>query len=179
MASSGLNSIALSKSFNGKAQAELQMNDLKSAFHDLNYALELKWDYPEPYYTRGVARAELEDYSLALSDLNKALTVLHYEDDEFIQTCNMLGLYRYFSSRNQLQEAKYYLRRAERAAHSIENFELLDIIYGEYIRLSHESLNIDPEMKTRVTKFIDWMSKNNDTDSIIINYQNWLSEKLK
>ncbi len=80
-----------------------------------------------------------------LSDLNKALTVLHYEDDEFIQTCNMLGLYRYFSSRNQLQEAKYYLRRAERAAHSMENFELLDIIYGEYIRLSHESLNIDPE----------------------------------
>ncbi len=80
-----------------------------------------------------------------LADLNKALTVLHYDEDEFIHTCNMLGLFRYFSSRNQLQEAKYYLRRAERAAQKIENFELLDIIYGEYIRLSHESLNINPE----------------------------------
>jgi len=81
-----------------------------------------------------------------LSDLNKALTVMQYEEDNFIQTCNMLGLYRNFSTRNQLQEAKYYLRRAERSAKSMENFGLLDIIYGEYIRLSYESLNIDPEI---------------------------------
>lgn len=80
-----------------------------------------------------------------LSDLNKSLTVLHYDDDAFIHSCHMLALYRHFFSHNLLEEARYYLRRAERSAASIENFELLDIIFGEYIRLSHETLQIDPE----------------------------------
>lgn len=80
-----------------------------------------------------------------LSDLNKSLTVMNYEEDDFIYTCNLLGLYRYFSKKNQLQEARYYLKRAEQHADAIEHFELLDIIYGEYIRLSHESMHINPE----------------------------------
>jgi len=80
-----------------------------------------------------------------LTEINKALTVLHYEEDDFVLACNLLGLYRYFSIRNQLAEARFYLRKAERAALSIESFELLDFIYGEYIRLSNEMLTIDPE----------------------------------
>ena len=56
-----------------------------------------------------------------------------------------MALYRYFSSRNMLQEARYYLRRAEKDTESIEHFELLDIIYGEYIKHSHETLNVNPE----------------------------------
>lgn len=81
-----------------------------------------------------------------LSDLNKSLSVLHYEDDSFIHACHMLALFKHFFSRNLLEEARYYLRRAERSASAIENYELLDIIYGEYIRISHESLQIDPEI---------------------------------
>lgn len=80
-----------------------------------------------------------------LSEVNKSLSTLHYDEDAFIHACNMLALYRYFSSRNMLQEARYYLRRAEKDAESIEHFELLDIIYGEYIKHSHETLNINPE----------------------------------
>lgn len=81
-----------------------------------------------------------------LTDLNKSLTILHYEDDDFIHCCHMLALYRYFINRNQLQEAKFYLRRAEKNAAAIENYELLDIVFGEYIRLSHETLQINPEV---------------------------------
>ena len=80
-----------------------------------------------------------------LHELNKSLTVLHYEEDEFVYTCNLLGLYRYFSLRNKLDEAQFYLNKAEKSASSIENFELLDIIYGEYIKLSNDILMIDPE----------------------------------
>lgn len=80
-----------------------------------------------------------------LGDLNKSLSVLHYDDDSFIHACHMLALYRYFFSRNLLDEARYYLKKSERSAEAIENYELLDIIYGEYIRISHESLQINPE----------------------------------
>jgi hypothetical protein len=80
-----------------------------------------------------------------LSEVNKSLSTLHYEVVDFIHACHMMALYRYFSSRNMLQEARYYLRRAEKDAESIEHFELLDIVYSEYIKHSHETLNINPE----------------------------------
>ncbi|MBK7967001.1 MAG: hypothetical protein IPK10_18170 [Bacteroidetes bacterium] len=65
-----------------------------------------------------------------LSDLNKSLSVLHYEDDAFVHACHMLALYKFFFSKNLLEEASYYLRRCERSAESIENYELLDIVFG-------------------------------------------------
>lgn len=80
------------------------------------------------------------------NDINKSLTIHHFDDDDFIYACHMLALYRFFSSRNLWNESHYYLRKAESCAVSMENFELLDLIYGEYIRLSHETLHINPEL---------------------------------
>jgi hypothetical protein len=81
-----------------------------------------------------------------IGDLNKSLTIHHFEEDDFIYGCHMLALYHFFSVRNLWHEAHYYLKKAESCAKSIENFELLDLIYGEYIRLSHETLHINPEL---------------------------------
>ena len=80
-----------------------------------------------------------------LSDLNKSITIQHFEDDDFIYTCHMLALYKYFADNNKLKEAEYYLKKAEAGAKSLESFELMDIIYGEYIRLSQDTLHINPE----------------------------------
>lgn len=80
-----------------------------------------------------------------LNDLNKSISIQHFEDDDFIYTCHMLALYKYFADNNKLKEAEYYLKKAEGGAKSLESFELLDIIYGEYIRLSQETLHINPE----------------------------------
>ncbi len=80
-----------------------------------------------------------------LNDLNKSISIQHFEDDDFIYTCHMLALYKYFADNNKLKEAEYYLKKAEGGAKSLESFELLDIIYGEYIRLSQETWHINPE----------------------------------
>ena len=80
-----------------------------------------------------------------LVELNKSLSMMHYEDDDFILACNMLALYKYFSSRNQLKESQFYLRKAEKSAEAIEHYELLDIIYGEYIKRSKDAMSINPE----------------------------------
>ena len=81
-----------------------------------------------------------------LNDVNKSLSIQHFEDSDFIYTCHMLALFKYFSTRNSWKEAHYYLKKAEAGAKAIESYELLDIIYGEYIRMSHESLHINPEL---------------------------------
>ncbi|MFM7014860.1 MAG: hypothetical protein ACKOX3_00895 [Bacteroidota bacterium] len=80
-----------------------------------------------------------------LGDINKSLTLLHYEENDFMVALHTLSLYHFYSQKNKLSEARYYLRKAEKIAQQMEHNELLDIIYGEYIQLSYSSMNINPE----------------------------------
>src|SRR5688500_9796297 len=45
-----------------------------------------------------------------LEDVNRALTTLYYDEDEYIHTLHMLALYRHFAAMNRQEEARYYLR---------------------------------------------------------------------
>src|SRR5258705_12184761 len=78
-------------------------------------------------------------------DINKSLTIQHFDDEETIHVFHLLALVRYYMTKNSVQAAHYFLRKAESKAKSIENFELLDVIYGEFISLSHEKISINPE----------------------------------
>ncbi|MEO8086599.1 MAG: hypothetical protein ABI763_07255 [Bacteroidota bacterium] len=80
-----------------------------------------------------------------LSDVSKSLMVQHFDDDELIYALHLLALEKFYFNRNQIRIAYYFLKKAEVEAKRIENFELLDIIYGEYIRLSREMMTINPE----------------------------------
>jgi tetratricopeptide (TPR) repeat protein len=44
-----------------------------------------------------------------------------------------------------IKVAHFFLKKAEEQSLKNENYELLDIIYGDYIRLSHEMTSINPE----------------------------------
>lgn len=80
-----------------------------------------------------------------LQDLNKSTLIQHYDDDETGYTLHLLALEKFYFSRNNTRVANYFLKKAEAEARKTENFELLDIIYGDFIRLSHELLSINPE----------------------------------
>ena len=80
-----------------------------------------------------------------LNDVSKSLMVQHFDDDELIYALHLLALEKFHFNRNQVRIALYFLKKAEAEARRIENFELLDIIYGEYIRLSREMMTINPE----------------------------------
>src|SRR6185436_16329204 len=78
-------------------------------------------------------------------DINKSLTIQHFDDEETIHVFHLLALVRFYMNKNSVEAAHYFLRKAESKARSIENFELLDVIYGDFIRLSHEKISINPE----------------------------------
>jgi len=80
-----------------------------------------------------------------LNDLNKSLMIQHFDDDESIFPLYLLALEKFYLSRNNIKVALYFLRKAEEQSKKTENYELLDIIYGDYIRLSHEMPSINPE----------------------------------
>lgn len=80
-----------------------------------------------------------------LDEVNKSLLLQHFEEDDTMSIHHLLSRVRFFFLKRNFSPALFFLKKAESSALRIENYELLDIIYGEYIKLSHELMNIDPE----------------------------------
>lgn len=79
------------------------------------------------------------------SELSKSLMVQHFEGEDVTQAINLYNLARHYISRNLYSLAEHFLAKAEKRALALENLELLDLIYTEFIRLSQELMSINPE----------------------------------
>ncbi len=80
-----------------------------------------------------------------LEDINKSLLSLHYDVSHPNHSFTYLSLSRHFFHKNAFDLAFRYLKKAEKIAEKSNQYEVLDIIYTDYIRLSHETLEVDPE----------------------------------
>ena len=87
-----------------------------------------------------------------LEDIGYNLSLLHFSKHESNNLYLLLGLYNIFISRNEPAIALFYLKKAEKRALQIENFELLDIIYASFIKLSNDHTGINPEIYIRHRK---------------------------
>ncbi|MFN4124126.1 MAG: hypothetical protein ACK4GL_12580 [Flavobacteriales bacterium] len=79
-----------------------------------------------------------------LEELSHSLVIQHHDKEELLKLLNLIGLVRIFFRKQAYRLALHYLKKAEKRAHHLEQFELLDFIYAEYIKLSHELLEINP-----------------------------------
>ncbi len=80
-----------------------------------------------------------------LSDLNKSISIQHFEEEDIISALHLLALSRFYFIKNNMDASYYFLKKAESKAQAVENYELLDVIFGEFIRLSHEKTSVNPE----------------------------------
>ncbi|MBL0310179.1 MAG: hypothetical protein IPP77_11030 [Bacteroidetes bacterium] len=81
-----------------------------------------------------------------LEDLGYNLTLLHYGKHETNGLFLLMSLHNIFMARNQPDIALYYLKKAERRAQQLEHFEMLDMIYASYVRISADLTEINPEL---------------------------------
>ncbi len=79
-----------------------------------------------------------------MNDINKSLLLLHYDKNEFTVVLNLISLAKLFNSKGEFTIAYGYLKQAEQKANKNEFFDLLDLIYSDLIKLSHESVEFDP-----------------------------------
>jgi hypothetical protein len=91
-----------------------------------------------------------------IEDLNRCLFLQHYDKDDVLYLYHLMMISRIYASRSRHQLALHFLKKAEARARKLENNELLDIIYGEFIQLSHQLLTINPET------YIELRKKNSD-----------------
>jgi hypothetical protein len=87
-----------------------------------------------------------------LEDIGYNLSLLHFSKHESNNLYLLLGLYNIFISRNEPDIALFYLKKAEKRALLIENFEILDIIYANFVKLSYDLTGINPEVYIRHRK---------------------------
>ncbi len=78
-------------------------------------------------------------------DIGISLSLLHYNASDVNSILNHYLLAKLFISRNKRDLSLHYMAKAEKKAGAIEAFHLLDMLYNEYIKLSHEILDINPE----------------------------------
>ena len=89
-----------------------------------------------------------------IEDIGDSLLLLHTHKNELYELLQFIQLFHIYYSRNLYKTCLFYLRKAERLANSIENYELLDIVYASFIRLSANMIEIEPSV------YIDKRSKN-------------------
>ena len=78
------------------------------------------------------------------NDINKSLLLLNFNKSEYNNVVNSMSLAKLFQEKGSYQIAFDYLKKAERRAIKKEYFDLLDLIYSDLIRLSHESVEYNP-----------------------------------
>lgn len=78
-------------------------------------------------------------------DIGLSLTFFHFNASAANIILKDIFLSKIFFEKNAWTISKYYLVKAEKRAIENENYELLDLIYTEFIKLSHELLDTNPE----------------------------------
>ena len=85
-----------------------------------------------------------------LEDINKTLLALYGDANELGHSLQYMILSKHFFRKDRFDLALKYLKRAEKIAKDSNQLEILDMVYSDYIRLSHETLNVNP--KTYIDK---------------------------
>lgn len=79
-----------------------------------------------------------------LGDINKSLLQLHYNYDDYNTIINHINLSKIFLNKGKHKLAYGYLVQAEKKAQKNELYDLLDLIYSDLIKLSHETVGFNP-----------------------------------
>ena len=79
------------------------------------------------------------------SDINDFIALHYFDADKSHGLNRDWALYYVYLSKRQFELAYTFLKKAEKKAVELENFEMLDLIYGHLIRISNEMLLVNPE----------------------------------
>lgn len=90
-----------------------------------------------------------------LEEINKSLMLQYLDNESDLVLVKYITISRLLKSKGKYQTALEFLKKAEKKGAQIEAFEMLNIIFNEIIKLSHDTSNID------VVNYIQKRKKNN------------------
>ena len=115
-------------------------------------------------------------------DLCDTLALLHFGKLETNDIHRLICVYNILYQKKQFELAYYFLRKAEKKAQQTENFELLDLIYTNVVRLSNEIIAINPEeYLSRQTANAELINRMRQMDQVlaVLNYRIKLTQNFQ
>jgi len=80
-----------------------------------------------------------------LNDINTSLYLQHFDKDEETYILHLISMSKFYYNRNEQKLSINFLKKAEHKAAESQKFELLDIVYTEFIKYSLEFSEIPIE----------------------------------
>ena len=122
-----------------------------------------------------------------LNDIHKSLLLLHFNKTSYNTTINFISISKLFQKKRRFDIAYNYLQKAEKIAFRNEFFNLLEQIYNEFIKLSHESTEFNPsqyiEKRKENRKNLSLLQEIDDVLAVLIyqikTSQNFLKHNLQ
>lgn len=84
--------------------------------------------------------------SRLLNEINRSLAHQYLDKYDALKIYHYLSVIEFYLQKRHFGLAHWFLRKAERLAKKMGNYEALDIIYTEYIRLAQEGMLDDPKV---------------------------------
>lgn len=109
------------------------------------------------------------------------LTLHHTWKGDWNELSRHLSVYDIFLRKKQYKISLFYLKKAEQKAIKVENYEMLDVIYGNFVKLSEEQLDINPEHYISLRKEnAERLHKIRETDQALaaLNYRLKLTQNV-
>lgn len=103
-------------------------------------------------YSQGEKNSYYRLKNRVIEDIGEGLVLLHTAKNPTLQLHHYVALFNIYYAKHLYKVCLYYLRRAEKLAREIESYELLDIVYDGFIRLSFHLTEINPQQYTKLRK---------------------------
>lgn len=81
-----------------------------------------------------------------LEDVNQSLWMQHFDKIPELNDLYLYGLVRLHTIFRRTNVAMHYLRRAEKQAEKNENYEIMDLIYSQFIQFSLNNTSLNPDI---------------------------------
>lgn len=83
--------------------------------------------------------------SRLLAEINKSQVLLQVDHNETLKLYHFLSVVEFYFQKRHFELAHWFLRKADKLAKRLNQYEALEIILNGYIRLSQQVVAIDPE----------------------------------
>jgi hypothetical protein len=101
--------------------------------------------FHKKHYTEDSKNALYRLKNRLFEDINRSLNLLYFDFDDSVTLLHYFILSRIYQRKQNFEIAFYYLSKAEKKGLAIESYELLDLLYADFIKLSQETMRVDPE----------------------------------
>lgn len=96
-------------------------------------------------YSQGEKNSYYRLKNRVIADIGEGLSLLYTPKNPQLELQHLLSLFNIYYSKQLYKVCLYYLKRAEKLAKAIENYEMMDIVYDSIIRLSFHLTEINPQ----------------------------------